>query len=392
LITLAFVILHGEWIAWVSLYAVLILPALSLLYILIAARGVTASHSVDGDKVIKNDEIIYTVTFVNKGWLPVYGARIMFASREDAPQPFRTDFNLRIVSVFRWRRVEVDFPVTCLFRGVFALRADKIEVCDILGLFVFNMNVSEPLDITVYPALSELRSIPLSAVNASDAPSIRETADEDYAVITDLRTYQPEDSFKRVHWKISAKKQSLMVKSFQSVNLNASVLVLNNRTILFDRPHTDMERVAIEDKLVECVISFAHYSLLRRFPVELYFMDKGFRRVAEGSYSGFGNIYNVCAGIKFDNPPDFTDHVESLLHNQEEFINLVIFTSEMDKSLCENLRGAKAAGHNVIAVYTETRKEGLLPNLDEGLRRNLAETGAAVYYIPFENGIGDIFL
>jgi len=392
LITLcaAFLFVHDGRITWVAFYAVLILPAISLLYMVISMRGMAAEHAADSDHIIKGDEIVYRVTLTNSGWMPVPIVRIQFADEDVEFSPFETPKNTKIVFVPRRKSMDVDFSVQCAYRGVFELQAHTVEVMDVLGLFSIKMQTREPLEVLVYPALKEVKNIPLSAVNTSDAPSIRETADEDYAVVTDLRKYQPEDSFKRVHWKISAKKSELMIKSFQSVNLNAAVIAINNQNVPFDRPHTDMERILVEDKLVECALSFAHYGLARRFPVELLYLNEGLCHVAEGSYEGFGNIYNICAGIEFNNLPNFTHHMEGFLYNQSEFINLVVLTPSLNRVLCEQVRAAKAAGHNLILVYTETRRSDATPSLDEGFRKLLLESGVAVYYMPFEMTVEEV--
>jgi len=384
-----FVFIHGEWIAWVALYAVLILPALSLLYTVIAVRGITASNTVDSDHVGKNAEITYSVSFRNKGWLAVFCARVKLL-KDNEVLPFETTQNEMVVSVGPWRKVDIEFSVTCLYRGIFLLQAEVIEIMDVLGLFSFKMKTEQPLEITVYPALAEIKNVPLSAVNETEAPSVREATDEDYANVTDLRKHRPEDSFKRVHWKISAKRNELMVKSFQAINLNSAVLVLNNRGLPFDRQHTDMERIAIEDKLIECVISVANYSLIRRFPVELYYMENGLKVCAENSYAGFFNMYGVCAGIKFDGPPAILQHLKDILTSREDIINLVFFTADINKALCEELRAAKVYGHNLIIIYVETRLEGSLPSLDAGLKQHLVELGVAVYYFPFDATVADV--
>ena len=385
----AFVLLYGRPITYMALYAVLILPVLSLLYTVLAVRGLRVIDAVDSDHIIKSDEIVYKVTILNKGWLPVFCARVSLL-KEGELSPFETAENLMVVAVKQRFCAEVNFPIVCRYRGIFPLQAARVEALDVLGLFSFKLKMADPLELTVYPALADIKSFPLSAVNASDAPSVREAQDEDYSVVTDLRKYQPEDSFKKVHWKISAKKNEIMVKSFQAVNLNAVVLLLNNRSVPFDRHHTEMERISIEDKLVESVISVAGYGLMRRFPVELYYMDEGLERVAEDSHLGFNNMYNACAGIEFNGPPRILGHLNDILFNREEFINLVVFTSEMNSALCEEIRAAKIMGHNPVVIYAETRAEGSHSSLNEGIRQLLMDSGVVVYYVPFESSVGEV--
>ena len=49
----------------------------------------------------------------------------------------------------------------------------------------------------------------------------------DFAEITDVREYRPGDRIKDIHWKLSAKKETLMVKERTSVAQSQVVLVLD---------------------------------------------------------------------------------------------------------------------------------------------------------------------
>ena len=377
-------------IAWVAFYAVLILPMLSLLYLFISSRKLVATHSASAGHIIKGDELAYKVTLSNAGFLPVFCVRVQFENEADDFLPFTTQFNMRLVPVGRRQTIDVVFPLECLYRGEFGLKAHSVDIVDVLGLFSLKIYINERLSVLVYPALKDVKNIPLSAVNTSDAPSIRETPDEDYAIVTDLRKYQPDDSFKRIHWKISAKKNELMIKNFQSVNLNAAVLALNNNEIPFDRPFADVERLTVEDKLVEGLLSFAHYALMRRFPVELLYMEDGLQHVTESSFLGFDNVYNICAKVAFDNTADFKEHLGNYMHGQTEFINIVIFTAGLSWAFCEQLRMIKAAGHNVILFFAETRRGDMSPSLSDELSALLYEAGIIVYYLPMESAVEEV--
>jgi uncharacterized protein (DUF58 family) len=422
IVSIAFVLLYGETSSFVVLYSVLLLPALSFLHAVLSVRGIFCIHSTDAEFAVKNDVINYNVSITNNGVMPVFCVRVMWkkpgrrrkkikkvnkdktaADKKNVklpggrpePIPMQDAFEspecaALAVSVPNNTTVKLNFALTCAFRGVFSLKAEGIEMLDLLGLFRFKLDAGEKIEVTVYPFLYEVKFLPLSVVSTSDTPSIREMPDEDYAVTTDLRQYRPADSFKKIHWKLSAKKMELFVKNYQSVDLNASVIVVNNHSLYKeDDKQNEENRMAAEDKLIECVVSVTHYALLRRFPVELYYADGDelIYRTGNG-HEGFAHLYNFCAGVTFDSADGFADRLNDIMRAQTEFINLIVFTSEMDEALCEQLRVAKVRGNNVVLFYIEKDADS---RLDEASRQLLFECGAYLYNLPFEGVIGDVF-
>lgn len=95
--------------------------------------------------------------------------------------------------------------------GLLELRADKVKVCDYLGLFTVRLKppvparvMCRPVPVQCQPAeVPEGKGVRPSAKNTS-----RRGPGEDY----ELREYRPGDPMRSVHWKLSSKWDELIVR------------------------------------------------------------------------------------------------------------------------------------------------------------------------------------
>ena len=95
--------------------------------------------------------------------------------------------------------------------GLLELRADKVKVCDYLGLFSLHLKPPVPARILCRPI--PVRCKPVEAPEGRGARPSSQNASrrgpgEDY----DLREYRPGDPMRSVHWKLSSKWDELIVR------------------------------------------------------------------------------------------------------------------------------------------------------------------------------------
>ena len=96
--------------------------------------------------------------------------------------------------------------------GVYSFSEAKVRAYDIFGLFFIPIRIGAKGEVIVKPIPCMPGVMP--DLNGFKAKSLRKS-DQPYSEIYDLREYQPGDPIKRIHWKISAKKENYMVKEPQ---------------------------------------------------------------------------------------------------------------------------------------------------------------------------------
>ena len=94
--------------------------------------------------------------------------------------------------------------------GLLECRVDRLWVCDCLGLFALPVRSPAEGRLLITPAAEDPGplSLPESAGMPTPAPRGKSVAGEEY----ELRSYQPGDSMRVVHWKMSAKRDDLVTR------------------------------------------------------------------------------------------------------------------------------------------------------------------------------------
>lgn len=118
----------------------------------------------------------------------------------------------------------VDYPVKSSHCGVISVSIDSVCIFDIFNLFRFNKNINVTREIPVFPnesILDDTFTMDFSqGYNNMDESTIK---GNDTSEVSEIREYIPGDKLQNIHWKLSAKKDILMVK--ERMNLTSTQLL-----------------------------------------------------------------------------------------------------------------------------------------------------------------------
>jgi len=112
-------------------------------------------------------------------------------------------------SSYRWY---VETP--CLVRGEFQLGPITIISGDPFGFFLAPRRVDATSRVVVYPATAPITHVQLPIGQISGGDAQRQRAHFVTTNAAGVRDYAPGDSFNRIHWASSARKDRLIVKEF----------------------------------------------------------------------------------------------------------------------------------------------------------------------------------
>ncbi|OQY25363.1 MAG: hypothetical protein B6I34_02285 [Anaerolineaceae bacterium 4572_32.1] len=149
-------------------------------------------------------------TLRNKSWFP----KLWLDVRDNSSLPgHRASRVLNSIGPGRWRDWSV--RTTCRERGVFYLGPLTISTGDPFSLFRITRNIDQTSPIVVYPATVELNAFtpPIGRLPGGDA--VRRRTHYVTTNVSGVRDYTPGDSFGRIHWPSTARKDRLIVKEFE---------------------------------------------------------------------------------------------------------------------------------------------------------------------------------
>ncbi|MFW6075711.1 MAG: DUF58 domain-containing protein [Chloroflexota bacterium] len=229
---------------WLYLSAVMVLlgmivrePALSLLgvapLVTAGAAWLWARYSLENveytrelstDRIFCGDTVQLRVTVVNRKLLPVASMeiedqtadRLQIVGQHVLPSGTTGVSVLRITTAMRWyERVTWNIDVHCPARGYFAIGPVTLRASDAFGFFQRRERIPGESRIIVYPPLANLEDIQIPAHHLFGEQRIRRPIITDPTRTIGVRDYRPEDSFRHVHWKATARTMSLQTKIFE---------------------------------------------------------------------------------------------------------------------------------------------------------------------------------
>lgn len=348
------IFLYEAPITYTAFFAALILPVLSLGLALLTRRQFTVSERLSEHNIIKGETTQYSFGVRNNNFLPCTSVRVRFKGNSSA---IVTDFADHYFSLPAYKSHRVVFNITAKYRGTFEVGVLGITMYDFLGLFRFEQPHDKTLTLTVRPRVLEISSLPLAFAEGDMDHTKNYLADEDYAVISDLRKYQPTDGYKKIHWKASAKKNELISKNYQSHSRNMTAFVVDNSVVEGD----EEAALIMEDAIMECCVSAMAYCIRRQHFCSVYFMGGDDNAGASGN---FDYLYNVASIMPFGLHDNFGLYLINFSKMQTHAENLVILTKNISDYVFASAQTLRSLGNNVMIVYFEPPEQKDLEKIE----------------------------
>lgn len=234
---LFFICFNGYFSFYVLVLA-LVFPLFSLLVSLPGMLGCAVELAVSARAVRRNETAAAQLTVVSRSRLPV-GRLTVDLKWDNAMngQSGGTRVKLSGASLGAVRRENLPTE-HC---GMVRCRAARVRVCDLLGLFAFRRPLPPAAELAVLPLDLPPEPVPLLLGGEKKQvmrPRPGGGPGEDY----DLRPYRAGDPLRSVHWKLSTKVDSLVVR--ETLEPQKAVIVLS-----FDHFGTAEDLDLIQDRL-----------------------------------------------------------------------------------------------------------------------------------------------
>ena len=199
--TFVFFLCYKMWVAWYCLVLLLTVPVFA--FILAVIASVTLRYKTEAPVIATIGKPAY-IRFTLEGFAAFFSYCTIKTAVTDHMAGETKKSVLRITDSGVTR-----IPLDTKHCGAFTYKMSKIYISDLLGFFKFSKNLGKDMEFLVKPVPEMPGYMP--DVYGFKAKSLRKS-NKPNSEIYDIRDYQPGDSVKTIHWKISAKKDKLLVK------------------------------------------------------------------------------------------------------------------------------------------------------------------------------------
>ena len=227
-------------------------------------------------------------------------------------------------------------------------------------------------ELLVLPQLFDIAPLRLSSGEMGTEAMAR--ASEDVTNPTDVRTYQPGDPMKKIHWKLSARKQEALVRRFEDpVQPDALVLL----DCAEPPKQADAEEDAdLRDALIETAASVMVQAAKAEHPARLPL--PGAHPVELDKDMGLKMLLENLARADFSNPEPFAKVLLLEMRRMRKVGCTVVITARLDSQMVDVMLSMRRMGPNVrLYLVTQTPEDArLMPMI-----LKLQEVGVEVGYV-----------
>lgn len=380
-----FVYSYGGKVPYMLFYTVLILPVVSFFHVVTCYFLVKYEQDLDSDSVIKGDKVAFSLHIINRSFfiLPYISIRFWEAGVGDIQQA-----EIKNIALQPFGKREFKFEYIYKYKGCFNIGVSEIEVQDFLGIFKLVRRNKRPLLITVYPRSLNIDSFALNTNYSFGDISNFIGIQEDTSTIKEINKYRYGDSLKKVHWKLTAKTNELMVKKYENYASASAVYLID----LKNNSLSKEDNAIIEDKHIETAIAVLKRLIYDGADVNLVYATEKITNIQCRSTSDFENVYEILAKVKFDQNIKFKDIIYSQINQNTNNSNIIISTSNLDYELYETLSKTKLLGYDISLIHISTKEiSGKKETGNESILSLLSELGIKVYNINMSEDIKAVF-
>ncbi len=262
----------------------------------------------------------------------------------------------------------------CRRRGRFSLGPLSLVSGDPLGLFEFRRSLRVSSDIVVYPAMLPIPSFapPLGQLPGGDA--VRQRTHYITTNVAGVRDYAPGDSFSRIHWRSTARRNRLIVKEFE-LDPTADIWLLPDmhgavqHSLPFDEPEPQDPWIAIlrgtRRPEIELDPSTEEYTVTVAASVAQHFVHKdravGMMTYAQGrevlqpdrGHRQLTKILETLAVIRAEGDIPLGQILLGEGARLGRGVTLVVITSSVDRMWIAAARDIMRRGVTIIAVVVD---------------------------------------
>ncbi len=385
--SLIFVYFYGGRVPYTLFYLVIALPVVSVLYTALSYFSFTCRETVKDNHVIKGSKIDYFFEIRNNSPFLYPYVHIDFP---ESAKLLSEDFQPMIFSILPFGRKKLCFELDCKYRGVFDIGIRSVEFRDFLGIFSFRHKPGRHNSIIVYPHVIILDSFTpvltlLSEYNLTSRNSFMEDTDE----ISEIRPYSYGDNPKKIHWKLTSKLSTVMVKKYRNNYNNRINIYIDTRKNSFSY----MENIVTEDKIIEAAISIIHYCLSNRISTNIVYFDNDYSKIEARNPFMFQEVYDAIAKLSFSGNTGINQVIERDLQVNPVPEAVIIITCNSDFNPDSLILNSCLPKENISLVYVTPYK--LAPaNVQQGIihkgksaLESMSDSGINIYSIGTNDDI-----
>lgn len=382
LVLLGFVLFLGGELPYFIFYIFAVSIVLPLIHSLITVWRLKGKVVVPQKSLYKGDDLDITYVVYNK--TPLLIPYIIIDSKVHSTLSM---YKSKIATALPGNEVyRHNETINLSKRGYFEVGEIEITIQDIFKLFKFKKNISSEASLLVYPKIIKLNSFRTSSSQHQGELMSLDGNFEDRTRVNTLRDYVEGDNIKAMHWKLTAKKDSPMIKIFDNrVDSNIGIFLDNSIA-----SYEDDVNNRLEDKAVDLALSIIDYCLNNSLNATLIHQDQDNILNTSGNEVEYLKVFlEELAKLRANGKMDYIDLIMNNIDDFNKGSSIIMISPDLNKRLgtvaLELL--SKNYKPSLIIVRDSDNKTG---KIDDEIRKKLIKESIPVRVVNYHMNIKEV--
>ncbi|MCX7884886.1 MAG: DUF58 domain-containing protein [Caloramator sp.] len=291
------------------------------------------------------DDLIEIKSIIdNDTLLPTPHIEIKDKTIEKISQEYAKSFVLTIMPLSREFTSQI---VKIKYRGIYELGPIDIFIRDVFGVFSWRVKIYSNTKLKVYPRVREIDFFNLNSMQSYGTLNTLQKAFEDNTSISDLRKYIEGDNFKRIHWKVSAKKGSFYIKNYDMTGSASTYIFLDFKLNCFLGENAR----SLEEKAIEVVATIAAYFLKKAVSLNMYVNSSTTYYTSGRDTKNLKSFLDILCDIKPDGNFNMGDLLEKRIRFIKKGSTVIVVSGNITAKDIETYCSIKEIGYDLIIIY-----------------------------------------
>ena len=242
--------------------------------------------------------------------------------------------------------------------GQYDAGLSRVLIRDVFGFFQMSLRPEGGASVlTVLPRPFDIDK-PRFTLGDDGSAALARTQ-EDYNAPEDVRSYQPGDAMKRIHWKLSSRRRELVVRRFETPAPPDTLILLDCDTPLGGE-NVNEGKESLRDALCETAVAVAHLQMEDGSPVRLPIYGARANEFSSDHAASLSLLQEMLACQPFGGGEDFSRVLNLELRRMRRTGATVIITTRLNAQIVEAVSHIRRMGPSArlyLVTYTPDAAE-----------------------------------
>lgn len=304
----------------------------------------------NNDRLQVGEKVKLELEFYNSGIFPIPYMKVKTSfSKRLTGEPERD----LVYSIMPGSKAIITKEFVCKNKGIYSIGYAEVEFGDAMGIFKWKKTFQTDVTLYVYPRVHNLKSLSIPYRQNFGTVPVNHSAYEDFASVRDIRKYARGDSFKKIHWKVTAHKGEFYVKNLE-LNATADINIFWD---LYYKNYVGELADDIEELGAECAVSIIQFALKNNMPVSLFAKEEHSIKLSGTGAARYPEFLDQITKAQVTGDTPVWELVKREAHKLNLGATAIVITPELDDAAIDILMSFKSKGIEFVVYYICRSKE-----------------------------------